>query len=146
MSSSVSAHWSTLKPNSSISITVVLDTEWSNSFTIDLFLTCSKAVVNSENDSFLANQLCSWYDMETYGLYKQTHDARAMILEETTFNGGSRYQVAKLCADEESTMPNNYITAMFNSAMLLERCLGKDAQLKQNNSERTGECLSVFIL
>ena len=64
-----------------------------------LFSTCFKAVASSENDSVLAEQLCSWYDMESYGAYKQVDsrsaaDARAMkILEETTYNDGCRYQV-----------------------------------------------------
>ena len=78
-----------------------------------LVSTCFKAVASSEKDSILAEQLRSWYDMESYGAYKQvdsrsTADARAMkILEETTFNDGCRYQVGMLWADEESTLPNN---------------------------------------
>ena len=70
--------------------------------TTGLFSTCFKAVASSENDSILAEQLRSWYDIESYGAYEQVDsrsaaDARAMkILEETTFNDGCRYQVGML--------------------------------------------------
>ena len=104
--------------------------------TTGLFSTCFKAVTKSENDSVLAEQLRSWYDIESYGVYKQIDsrsaaDARAMkILEETTFNDGCRYQVGMLWADEESTLPNNYFSALVQLKSL-ERRLGKDPQLKE---------------
>ena len=107
--------------------------------TIGLFSTCFKAVASSENDSVLAEQLRSWYDMESYGAYKQVDsrsaaDARAMkILEQTTFNDECRYQVGKLWADEESTLPNNYSALV--QMKILERRLGKDPQLKESYSK-----------
>ena len=67
-----------------------------------LFSTSFKPVASTENDSILAEQLRSCYDIESYGAYKQVDsrsaaDARAMkILEETTFNDGYRYQVGML--------------------------------------------------
>ena len=70
--------------------------------TTSLFSTCFKAVTSSENDSILDDQFRSWYDMESFGTYKQLDsrsaaDAQAMkILEETTFNDGCRYQVGML--------------------------------------------------
>ena len=104
--------------------------------TTGLFSNCFKAVTNSENDSVRAEQLRSWYDIESYGAYKQVDsrsaaDARAMkILEETTFNDCCRYQVGMLWADEKSTLPNNYFSALVQLRSL-ERRLGKDPQLKR---------------
>ena len=112
--------------------------------TTGLFSTCFKAVTNSENDSIIAEQLRSWYDMESYGAYKQVDsrpaaDARAMkILEETTFNDGCRYEVGMLWADEESTLPNNYFSALVQLKSL-ERRLGKNPQLKESYSKTTRE-------
>ena len=109
-----------------------------------LVSTCFKAVASSEKDSILAEQLRCWYDMESYGAYKQVDsrsaaDARAMkILEETTFNDGCRYQVGMLWADEESTLPNNYFSALVQMKSL-ERRLGKDPQLKESYSKTINE-------
>ena len=109
-----------------------------------LFSTCFKAVASSENDSVLAEQLRSWYDMESYGAYKQVDsrsaaDARVMkILEETTFNDGCRYQVGMLWVDEESTLPNNYFSALVQMKSL-ERRLGKDPQLKESYRKTINE-------
>ena len=81
--------------------------------TSGLVATCFKAVTHSENDSELADQLRSWYDMESFGAMKQVdprsaNDARAAkILEDTTYHDGCRYHVGKLWADEESSLPNN---------------------------------------
>ena len=74
--------------------------------------------------------------MESFGAYKQVDsrsaaDARAMkILEETTFNDGCRYQVGMLWADDETTLQNNYFSALVQLKSL-ERRLGKDPQLKK---------------
>ena len=67
-----------------------------------LFSTCFKAVTQKEHDCTLSDRLRSWYDIESYGAYKQVDsrsatDARATkILDETTYHDGSRYQVGKL--------------------------------------------------
>ena len=112
--------------------------------TTGLFSICFKSLTSSENDSILAEQLSSWYDMESYGAYKQVDsrsatDARAMkILEETTFNDGCRYQAGMLWADEESTLPNNYFSALVQLKSL-ERRLGKDPQLKESYSKTIRE-------
>ena len=82
--------------------------------------------------------------MESNRAYKQVDsrsaaDARAMkILEETTFNDGCRYQVGKIWADEESTLPNNYFSALVQM-MSLERRLGKDPQLKESYNKTIHE-------
>ena len=111
---------------------------------VTLFFTCFKAVASSENDSVLAEQLRSWYDMESYGAYKQVDsrsaaDARAIkVLEETTFNVGCRYQVGMLWADEERTLPNSYFSALVQMKSL-ERRLGEDPQLKESYSKTINE-------
>ena len=110
----------------------------------ELFSTCFKAVASSEKDSILAEQLRSWYDMESYGAYKQADsrsaaDAQAMtFLDETTFNDGCCYQVGMLWADKESTLPNNYFSALVQMKSL-ERRLGKDPQLKESYSKTIQE-------
>ena len=79
--------------------------------TTGLFPTCFKAVTQKEHDCTLSDRLRSWYDIESYGSYKQVDsrsatDARATkILDETTYHDGSRYQVGKLWADDESCLP-----------------------------------------
>ena len=108
--------------------------------TTGLLATCFKAVTSLENDSILAEQLRSWYDMESYGAFKQDDfrsavDARAMkILKETTFNDGGRYLVGMFWADEESSLPNNYFSALVKLKSL-ERRLGNDPQLRERFSK-----------
>ena len=113
--------------------------------TTGLFSTCFKPIASSENDSSLAEQLrCSWYDIESCGAYKLVDsrspaDARAMkILKETIFTVGCRYQAGMLWADEESTLPNNYFSALVQ-LKLFERRLGKHPQLKERYSKTIKE-------
>ena len=134
------------RPNTPIAVRLPLGWVLSGPLpsTTGLFSTCFKAVSSSENDSILADQLRSWYDMESFGAYKQVDsrsaaDAQAMkILEETTFNDGCRYQVGMLWADDESTLPNNYFSALVQLKSL-ERRLGKDPQLKKSYSKTIKE-------
>ena len=69
-----------------------------------LVSTCFKA--NVEQSYELGCQVKSWYDMESYGAYKQvdsrsTVDARAQeIIEATTIHNGQRYDVGMLWADD----------------------------------------------
>ena len=108
--------------------------------TSGLFSTCFKAVTRSEEDSKLSEQLRSWYDIESYAAYKQVDsrsaaDARALkILDETTYHDGCRYQVGMLWAQEESSLPNNYFSALVQLKSL-ERRLGKDTDLKNSYSQ-----------
>ena len=73
---------------------------------------CFKTVTEPEKD--LAEQLKSWYDMESYGAVKKVEsrsssDRRAVeILEKTTFNDGTRYQVVMLWSKDDLHLPNNY--------------------------------------
>ena len=113
--------------------------------TSGLFSTCFKAVTsNKDADSELGDQLRSWYEMESYGAFKQVDprsaaDARAeKILERTTYHDGSRYQVGMLWAEDESSLPNNYFSALVQLKSL-ERRLGKDAELKERYSKTIHE-------
>ena len=62
--------------------------------TSGLFSTCFKAVTQIEIDFNLAKKIRSWYDMESFGAYKQVDprsasDARGRkILEVTTYHDG----------------------------------------------------------
>ena len=77
---------------------------------------CFKIVTEPETD--LAEQLKSWYDMESYGAVKEVEprsssDRRAVeILEKTTFNDGKRYQVGMLWSKDDLHLPNNYYSAL----------------------------------
>ena len=109
--------------------------------TSGLFSTCFKAVTtNKDADSELAEQLRSWYDIESYGAFKQVDsrsaaDARAeKILEATTYHDGSRYQVGMMWAEDESNLPNNYFSALVQLKSL-ERRLGEDAELKERYTQ-----------
>ena len=79
---------------------------------LGLVSTCFKA--NVDQDFELACQVKSWYDMESYGAFKQV-DPRSVavarsqeILETTTFHNGQRYDVGRLWADDNIQLPNNY--------------------------------------
>ena len=108
--------------------------------TTGLVSTCFKAVTQSEADSKLADQLRSWYEMESFAAMKQIHprsadDARASkILQETTYHDGCRYQVGMLWADDESSLPNNYFSALVQLKSL-ERRLEKTPELKASYAQ-----------
>ena len=78
--------------------------------------------------------------MESYGAFKQVDsrsaaDARAeKILDDTTYHDGSRYQVGMLWAEDDSSLPNNYFSALVQLKSL-ERRLTKDADLKEQYSK-----------
>ena len=108
--------------------------------TSGLVSTCFKAVTQSESDSKLADQLRSWYEMESFAAMKQVDprsaaDARASkILQETTYHDGCRYQVGMLWADDESSLPNNYFSALVQLKSL-ERRLEKTPELKASYAQ-----------
>ena len=86
---------------------------------------CFKA--NVEQDYELACQVKSWYDMESYGAFKQVDprsaaDARAQeILEITFFHNGQRYDVGMLWADDNIQLPNNYFSSLVQLKSLEKR-------------------------
>ena len=100
-----------------------------------LVSTCFKA--NIEQDFELACQVKFWYDMESYGAFKQVDprsaaDARALeILETTTFHNGQRYDVGVLWADDNIQLPNNYFSSLVQLKSL-EKRLSRDTSLKEN--------------
>ena len=104
--------------------------------TSGLVSTCFRTVVTqNESDSKLTDQLRSWYELESFAAMKQVDlrtasDARASeILLETTYHDGCRYQVGMLWADDESSLPNNYFSALVQLKSL-ERRLEKTPELK----------------
>ncbi|XP_075250920.1 uncharacterized protein LOC142343117 [Convolutriloba macropyga] len=94
---------------------------------------CFKIVTEPETD--LAEQLKSWYDMESYGAVKEvdprsSSDRRAVeILEKTTFNDGKRYQVGMLWSKDDLPLPNNYYSALVQLKSL-EKRLFRDQDLR----------------
>ena len=66
----------------------------------------------------LADQIKTWYELESYGAFKQV-DARSAankralsILKNDTFHDGERYIVPMLWNDKESSLPNNYFSSL----------------------------------
>ena len=78
---------------------------------------CFKCVVEHMS---LADKLKTWYELESYGAFKQADarsaaDKRALsVLKNDTFHDGERYILPMLWNDKESTLPNNYL-AQLNS-------------------------------
>ena len=102
---------------------------------------CFKCVVE---DSSLTNQIKSWYELESYGAFKQV-DARSAadkhalsILTSETVHNGERYIVPMLLIDSNVSLPNNYYSslAQFKS---LERRLSKDPELRERYAETIRE-------
>ena len=115
-----------------------------------LVSTCFKANVKQCYE--IACQLKSWYEMESYGAYKQVDprsaaDARAQeILETTTFHNGQRYDVCMLWVDDNITLPNNYFLSMVQLKSL-EKRLSRDTTLKENYAKTISEDLEkVYVI
>ena len=113
---------------------------------------CFKCVVE---DSSLTDQIKSWYELESYGAFKQV-DARSAadkyalsILNSETVHNGERYLVPMLWIDINVSLPNNYYSSLAQFKTLerrlkktpncakdthtqLERTLGKDMSLPSN--------------
>ena len=114
-----------------------------------LVSTCFKA--NVEQDYELGCQVKSWYDMESYGAYKQVDprsaaDARAhKILETKTFHNGQRYDVGMLWVDDSIQLPNNYFSSLVQLKSL-EKRLSRDTSLKENYANTIREDLEKVYL
>ncbi len=104
--------------------------------------TCLKASV--EADHSLVDQVKSWYEIESFGSYKQVDnrsasDEKALdILGRTTFHDGTRYSVGMLWAEENSQLPNNFFST-FAQLKSLEKRLEKDPELKSRYSQTIAE-------
>ena len=114
-----------------------------------LISTCFKA--NIEQDFELACQVKSWYDIESYGAYKQfdprsAADVRAQeILETTIFHNWQRYDVSMLWADDNIQLPNNYFSSLVQ-LMSLEKRLLRDTTLNDNYASTICEDLEKGYL
>ena len=99
--------------------------------------TCFKATVE---DLSLAEQVKSWYELESYGAYIQADprsaaDKRAnKLLESTTFHDGERYSVGMLWNDDNVTLPNNYYSSLVQLKSL-EKRLDRDLDLRVKYTE-----------
>ena len=102
---------------------------------------CFKFVVE---DSSLTDQIKSWYELESYGAFKQV-DARSAadkhalsILNSETVHNGERYIVPVLWIDSNVSLPNNYylLLAQFKT---FERRLSKDPELRERYAETIRE-------
>ena len=66
----------------------------------------------------LADQIRSWYDIESYGDYKQVHQRSAAnawaqkVLQETPYHDGSRYDVGMLWTVDQVSSRINYFSAL----------------------------------
>ena len=109
-----------------------------------LVSTCFKA--NFGQNYELACKVKSWYEMESYGAYKQVDprsaaDARAQdIHETTTFHNGQKYDVGMLWADDNIQLPNNYYSSLVQLKSLKKR-LSRDKTLKENYAKTISEDL-----
>ena len=81
--------------------------------TSGLFSTCFKAVTQLDNDFTLANQIQRWFEMKSFGAFKQVDprsasDARGQkVLKHTIYDDGCRYQVSVLWANDRISLPND---------------------------------------
>ena len=107
--------------------------------TLGFFSTIFKVVTQREIESQLVDQIRSWYDIESYGAYKQVHprsaaDTRAeKIRQETTYHDVSRQHVRMLWVNEQTCLQNNFFLALVQ-LKCLERLLGSDPILKEQYS------------
>ena len=106
---------------------------------------------NVEQDYELACQVKSWYDMESYGAYKQVDpryaaDARALkILETTTIHNGQRNDVGMLWAGDNIQLPNNNFSSLVQFKSL-EKRLSRNTSLKENYANTIREDLEKDYL
>ena len=92
----------------------------------------------------LADQIKTWYELESYGAFKQVDarsaaDKRALsVLKNDTFHDDERYIVPMLWNDKESTLTNNYFSSLAQSKFL-EKRLDKDPSLREKYAETIRE-------
>ena len=91
-------------------------------------------------DDGLADQLRTWWDLETYAAARSV-DPRAKcdqqaveILETSTHHDGTRYVVGMLWADPTAELPNNYFAALAQYRSL-EKRLEKDMDLRKRYAQ-----------
>ena len=86
-------------------------------------------------DVALADQVKKWYELESYGTFKQADprssaDKREQkVLDSTTIHDGSRYVVGMLWVDDNIHLPDNFYASLVQFKSL-EKRLEKDLNLK----------------
>ena len=106
--------------------------------------TCFKC---NTDDTELACQIKRWYEIESYGAYKQVdsrsaEDKRmAKILDSSTVHDGSRYAVGMLWAEESIMLPDNYYSSLVQLKSL-EKRLAKDPHLRDQYSKTIEDDMS----
>ena len=99
--------------------------------------TCFKC---NTDDTELACQIKRWYEIESYGAYRQVdsrsvEDKRtAKIPDSSTVHDGSRYTVGMLWAEESIMLPDNYYSSLVQLKSL-EKRLAKDPHLRNQYSK-----------
>ena len=95
-------------------------------------------------DSSLTDQIKSWYELESYGAFKQV-DARSAadkhalsILNSETVHNGERYNVPMLWIHSNVSLPNNYYSSLAQFKTL-ERRLSKDPELRERYADTIRE-------
>ena len=103
-------------------------------------------------DVALADQLKKWYELESYGLFKQAHpcssaDKRAQkFLDFTTLHDGSRYFVGMFWAEDNIHLPDNFYASMVQFKSL-EKRVEKDLKLEiQNASDIRGDVKEAYLV
>ena len=126
-------------PGKNVPMAVLLPLGWVTSGPVDsatAFLSSMFKVSCTTADQDLTEEVRRWYDIESFGTLKDVTprskaDAKATeILERTTRHDGERYEVGMLWAEENSSLPNNFFSALAQLKSL-ERRLEKDDDLKQ---------------
>ena len=95
-------------------------------------------------DTSLTDQIKSWYELESYGAFKQV-DARSAldkhalsILNSETVHNGERCIVPMLWIDSNVSLPNNYYSSLAQ-IKTLEIMLSKDPELRERYADTIRE-------
>ena len=137
-------------PGKNVPMAVLLPLGWVTSGPVDsatAFLSSMFKVSCTTADQDLTEEVRRWYDIESFGTLKDVTprskaDAKATeILERTTRHDGERYEVGMLWAEENSSLPNNFFSALAQLKSL-ERRLEKDDDLKQKYAATIADDIS----
>ena len=99
--------------------------------TSHLSVSCNLSIASDP----LSEQMKKWWDMETYSSVcnvtgKSKEEKRALsILEKTTNHNGDRYEVGLRWAEDEPSLPKDYLYA-YQQFLSMEKRLEKDVELK----------------
>ena len=99
--------------------------------TSHLSVSCNLSIASDP----LSEQMKKWWDMQTYSSVcnvtgKSKEEKRALsLLEKTTRHNGQRYEIGILWAEDELSLPNNYVSA-YQQFLSMEKWLEKDVELK----------------